>query len=178
MNVWPPLQPISDLITEIEFTGITLQAVDGKIRSTPSGKISPSHLDLLRSRRVEVLQFLENRPTALTHTEGRTDPGVGGASPAAAPAAAADAPATEPTSTLFLLYEAIDGNEYAIPNDDYDLIKSVIWGPEDLKPLLHPMKRNGRKRYVMIPDDDAPTCWLDPRIDWSENKVVKEKGAT
>lgn len=172
MNTWPPISPISDLITEIESTGITLSAVDGRIRSSPAGQLSSTHAEILRARREEVLRFLEKRTATFPHTEGRTDPGVGGTGPAATPAAPTT---TEPTSTLFLLYEAIDGNEYAIPKDDYDLIKTVIWGPEDLKPLLHPMKRNGRKRYVMIPEDDAPTCWLDPRIDWSEDKVVKEK---
>ena len=149
MSIWPPKQPISVLISEIEATGITLSIAGAKIRCTPAGRMNPLHTEGLRQRRDEAIEYLTER-------EKKSQPDNQTSEPPATPRE--DRPSTP---TVWLIYEGTDGLDHAITKDDYDEARNFLWGPDDMVPNP-PLKNGGRKRWVAIPAGEYPTCWHAP----------------
>jgi len=161
MSIWPPLQPISSLITEIESSGLAFSVVEGRIRAVPAGRITVEQAETLKQRRSEAVAFLASREASL-HTEGRTAPGGGGtASPADG-----DADASDAAPVVWLIYLGTDDREHAITKDDYDDARQWIW-PADCPMPDPPIKTDKRgnavrKRWVAIPSGEYPTAWVAP----------------
>lgn len=160
MSIWPPLQPISALISEIESIGISLSVADGeKIRCTPAGRMTAPHTESLRQRRTDVIQYLIAREKKSQSTHEAS--------------ASATAPEDDRqlTPTVWLIYEAPDGLEYAITKEDYDDARQWIW-PADCPNPFPPLKPDGKKRWVAVPAGEYPTCMIHPLRDWTEQGLL------